>query len=73
MAEHSGMEGIIEAIEALTEQLKLTNALIATTIDPSGMCIRYEVRDMADGSGDGAPECRKAVQLIPLAVFRKVD
>ena len=28
MAEHSGMEGIIEAIEALTEQLKLTNALM---------------------------------------------
>lgn len=75
MAGHSGMEGIIEAIEALTEQLRIANFFKASTYfnDSEEKKISEEIKKICETSGEfwSAPEVAKRFRDCVLTALRR--
>lgn len=71
------MGEIIEKLDTLIEQVRLTNALMMASVmsDQSKFKLLYDWRDMENlkCSEDEASEHGKRQRLIPLALYRIVD
>ena len=75
MAQQDGMAGIIEAIEALTEQVRIANFFTASRYfnDSEGEKISEEIKKICETSGEfwSAPEVAKRFRDCVEAALRR--